>query len=161
MNFVALLGFRRMVAIAALGLLLSVSGLPATARQANKETASGKTKSQLDGAWRLVRAKDATGGQYRDVPPGVEMTKLIVDGRYAWVVTQNGIAVAGAGGNYSVSGHTYTENVTYGVTTRQQPMVGRSFAFTWTIEGGKWHHKGTLRTGSGVQEIDEIWERIP
>jgi hypothetical protein len=97
----------------------------------------------------------------RDVPPGFEMTKLIVDGRYIWTVVQNGTVIAGAGGSYTTTDNAYTETVTFGMTNRQQPMVGRSFSFTWKFEDGKWHHKGILKVNVGQQEIDEIWERVP
>ena len=161
MNRIALSAFPRIMLVVGFGLLLSATGLPSSAQQAKKEAASKKARSQLDGAWRLVSSKDPASGRMRSVPAGIEMTKLIVDGRYVWTVVQNGTVVAGAGGSYSVSGDKYTEKVTFGVTERQQPMVGRSFTFTWKFEGGKWHHKGVLKIDGAQQEIDEIWERVP
>jgi hypothetical protein len=153
--------FTKIVVVVGFGLLLSATGLPALAQQAKKEIGSKKARSQLDGAWRLVSSKDPASGRMRSVPTGIEMTKLIVDGRYVWTVVQNGTVVSGAGGSYTVSGDKYTEKVTYGMTDRQQPMVGRSFTFTWKFEGGKWHHKGVLKIDRAQQEIDEIWERVP
>jgi hypothetical protein len=142
------------------GLFLLATGLPSTAQQAKKEVGAKRARSQLDGAWRLVSAKEADG-QTREVPAGVEMTKLVVDGRFAWMVVQNGTAVSGAGGTYTFTDDAYTEKVTYGVTDNQQPLVGKTFTFTWKLEGGKWHHKGVLKTDAGEQVIDEVWERIP
>ncbi len=146
--------------LAGFGLLLSGTSSSALAQGAGKKTDQANAKTPLDGAWRLVSVKDPAG-QMRRLPPGVEMTKLVVGGRYTWTVVQNGRAVAGAGGSYSVSGDTYTETVTYAVGDRQQPMVGKSFKFTWKFEGGRWHHKGGLNAGTARQEIDEIWERVP
>jgi hypothetical protein len=89
------------------------------------------------------------------------MTKLVVGGRFVWIVSQNGRAVAGAGGSYTVSPDAYAETVSYAVGQNQQPLIGTTTKFTWRFEGGKWHHKGTLRVGQAKQEIDESWERIP
>jgi hypothetical protein len=89
------------------------------------------------------------------------MTKLIVGGRFSWVVVRNGRAVAGAGGRYVTTARNYTETVTYAVGDNQAGLIGTSTTFTSTMEDGKWHHRGTLRAGPAKQEIDEIWERIP
>lgn len=116
---------------------------------------------KLDGAWRLVKALDPQTRQLRDLPPGIEMTKLIVGGRFAWIVTRDGQAVAGAGGTYTVTPNAYAETVTFAVAQNQQPLVGSTTRFTYKLEGGKWYHKGTLRVGQARQDIDEVWERIP
>jgi hypothetical protein len=126
---------------------------------ANKSTTA--ENRSLDGAWRLVRSLDPASGQLRAVPAGIEMTKLIVGGRFGWIVTQNGRALAGAGGTCSMTANGYTETVSYAVAQNQQPLVGSTTKFTWKFEGERWHHKGTLRVGQARQEIDEIWERIP
>jgi hypothetical protein len=149
---VVLLGF---------GLLVSHTASWAIAQDGKKTKQKAAGKLTLEGAWRLVSTKEPRSGQMRKVPPGFEMTKLIVGGRYAWTVVQNGRAIGGAGGQYQVDDSTYTEAVTYVLTDNSQPMVGKSFKFTWKIEDGKWHHRGTLKAGAAAQEIDEIWERIP
>jgi len=92
------------------------------------------------------------------------MTKLVVGGRCIWTVVQDGKAVAGAGGTYALDDDSYTENVTFSLNNdarNAQVLVGKSFKFTWKIEGGQWHHKGVLDVGTAQQEIDELWERIP
>jgi hypothetical protein len=149
----------KIVLIAGFGFVLWATCHPSAAQQA-KEALAKKAGSQLDGAWRLVSSKDPASGRMRSVPTGIEMTKLLVDGRYVWTVVREGTVVAGAGGSYAVTGDKYTEKVTCAMTSRQQPMVGRSFTFTWKFEGDKWHHKGVLKIEGGQQEIDEIWERI-
>jgi hypothetical protein len=147
----------RWVVVAGSVLLLAWGGPLALGQGEAKE----KSKSRLDGAWRLVSSKDPSSGQLRAVPQGIEMTKLLVGGRFAWAVVQDGKAIAGAGGQFTVEGDTYTETVTYAVADNQQPLVGKSFKFTAKVEGGKWHHTGTLKVGDARQEIDEVWERIP
>ncbi len=146
--------------LAGFGLLASATSSFALAQGTARQTDQAKARTPLDGAWRLVSVKDNTG-QMRGLPPGLEMTKLVVGGRYSWAVTQNGRAVAGAGGSYSVANDTYTETVTFAIGDTQQPMIGKSFKFTWKFERGRWHHKGVLKVGSAQQEIDELWERIP
>jgi RNA polymerase sigma factor (sigma-70 family) len=118
-------------------------------------------KSRLEGAWRLVSSKDPRSGQIRALPADVEVTKLIVDGRYFWTVIQNGTATTGAGGRYEVDGETYTEFVGYAVGDNTKPLVGGTFKFTCKTEDGKWHHRGTVDVGAAKQEIDEVWERVP
>jgi hypothetical protein len=118
-------------------------------------------KSPLDGAWKIVSTKDPRSGRMRQLPPGLEFTKLVVGGRYIWTVVQGDKVRAGAGGSFKVEGDEYTENVVFALGENQQPMAGKSFTFSWKIEDGKWYHKGTLKIGNAQQEIDEIWERVP
>jgi hypothetical protein len=135
---------------------------PAAGQDARTDKDKGKAKSSspLDGAWRLVSSKDPRIGQMRKPSPTIEMTKLVVGGRYAWTIARGDTVVAGAGGKYTVKDDTYTEDVVFTVGPNQQPMAGKSFKFTWKIEDGHWHHKGTIKIGNVEQEIDEIWERI-
>jgi hypothetical protein len=151
--------------------LLGYACLPASAQQrsttqarrvapAGSNTTAVDANHPLDGAWRLSSALDPASGQLRPIPQGIEMTKLVVGGRFAWIASQNGRAVAGAGGTCSLTPNSYSETVSYAVGQNQQALIGTTTKFTWTFEGGKWHHKGTLRVGQNRQEIDEIWERI-
>jgi hypothetical protein len=89
------------------------------------------------------------------------MTKLVAGGRYAWTIVQNGRLLGGMGGSYSTDEGTYTETVMYAVGDNDRLLIGKSFKFTWTIDGGKWHHKATLEIGNARQEINEVWERVP
>jgi hypothetical protein len=127
----------------------------------DKDKAKPKAKSPLDGAWRLVSAKDPRSGEMRKLPEGVELFKLVIDGRFVWTYVQKDRAVGGAGGRYTVEDDTYTEITEFAVTAGQQAMTGKSFKFSWKIEDGKWYHKGTLKIGNAEQEIDQIYERIP
>ena len=49
----------------------------------------------------------------------------------------------------------------YSVVAGMLALVGNTFPFTWKIENGKWHHKGTLKLGAAKQEVNEIWEPVP
>jgi hypothetical protein len=133
---------------------------PKRATPPETKKAAADVARSLDGAWRLVKALDPTG-QLRELPPGIEMTKLVVGGRFAWVVAQHGRALAGGGGTYSQTPTTYTETYSYAVGQNQQGLVGSTTRFTWRLEGDKWYHKGTIRVGQQQQQIDEVWERVP
>jgi hypothetical protein len=148
------------------GLALCVlrTDVRAGAQDTKKDKPPAEAKSRLDGAWRLVTTKDPATGEQRKLPEGAEMTKLIVGGRFVWTVVQDGKAVSGAGGTYALDDNSYTETVTFALSNDArgaEVLVGKSFKFTWTIEDGKWRHKGTIKLGNGDQEIDEVWERIP
>jgi hypothetical protein len=151
------------LALSLLGSMLFLSGsVPRSlAQDAEKDKARAKEKSPLEGAWQLVSVKDPASGQMRKLPAGIEMTKLVVGGRYVWTVVRNNMVAAGAGGKYTADDESYTESVEFPLAPNQQGMVGKSFKFTWKVEDGKWHHQGTLKAGDAAQEIDEIWERIP
>jgi len=149
------------VALVGLGLMVSHTGQRAVAQATKIAKKKASAKPTLDGAWRLVSMKDPRTQRMRALPAGIEMIKLLVGGRYALTVVQNGKAVAGMGGRYKVDGQSYTEDVTYALGENNQPMVGNSFDFTWKIEDGKWHHMGTLKIGTAAQPVDEIWEPAP
>ena len=97
----------------------------------------------------------------RKLPEGIELTKLVVGGRFIWTLVQNDRVTAGAGGRYTTDDDSYTESVDFAISPNQQAMAGKSFKFSWKIEDGKWYHKGTLKIGNNDEEIDQIWERIP
>jgi hypothetical protein len=149
------------LALSLLGSALFLSGPARLAAGQDADKEKSKAKSELDGAWRLVSALDPRSGEMRKLPEGIEMTKLVIGGRYVWTVSKDGKAVAGAGGRYTVADDAYTEDVVFAISQNQQGMTGKSFKFSWKIEDGKWHHKGTLKVGNVKQEIDEIWERVP
>ena len=152
---------RILVIVVGCGLVVSHAGQPAGARDEKNAKQRPQVKTRLDGAWRLVSSRDPRTGQMRGMPPGVEMTKLLVGGQYAWTAVRDGKAIFGAGGKYQVDEHTYTETVVYSVGENMLSLVGVACPFTWTIEDGKWHHKGTLKVGASRQEINEIWEPVP
>ena len=139
-------------------LLLSGSALHAVAQDAEKE--KSKAKSPLEGAWRLVSARQRDG-EMRKPPEGIDMSKLIVGGRFVWTHVQEGKVTAGAGGRYKATDEAYTEDVVFAIGPNHQHLIGQSVKFSWKIEDGKWHHKGKVRVGDAEAEVEEIWERIP
>ena len=157
----SLIGSALAVSLLVPAVLLSGPAPTSIAQDAKKDKAKAKEKSPLEGAWQLVSVKDPVSGQMRKLPAGIEMTKLVVGGRYVWTVVRNNMVAAVAGGQFTADDETYTESVEFPLAANQQGMVGKSFKFTWKIEDGKWHHHGTLKAGDAAQEIDEIWERIP
>jgi hypothetical protein len=149
------------LALAVLAPVLLVLGPAHSAAGQSAKKEKAKAKAPLDGAWRLVSQKDPRTGQMRKLSAGIEMTKLIVGGRYVWTVVQNSKVLGGAGGRYTVKDDEYIEDVTFVLASNLQGMTGKSFTFSWKIEDGKWRHKGTMKAGNVEQVIDEIWERIP
>jgi hypothetical protein len=152
---------RTILVLVAFGFMVFDGAQRAGARDDKGPAQKARAKTQLDGAWRLVKARDPRTGQMRAKPPGLEVTKLLVGGQYAWTTVRDGKAVSAAGGTYKVDDTTYTETVVYSVDDNMLRLVGSSFPFKWSIENGKWHHRGTLRVGAARQEIDEIWEPAP
>ena len=154
-----------LLAVSLVGPAISITGPARSAAgqdaDKGKDKAKSKAKSPLDGAWRLVSAKDLASGEMRKLPEGIELFKLVVDGRFVWTFVQKDRATAGAGGHYTLEDDRFTENVDFAISPGQQAMTGKSFTFSWKIEDGKWYHKGTLKIGDAEQEIDQIYERVP
>ncbi len=113
----------------------------------------------VDGAWKLVERKIGGALDYEKLPESVQMTKYVTGGRYVWTVVRDGRVLSAAGGTYAVDGDKYTENVEYIHGQGQAPMVGKSFEFTWKIDGNTWHHKGVIKINNQDFNIDEKWER--
>ena len=70
------------------------NGLAALSQDQKSEKKAVAAKSQLDGAWRLLSSKDSATGESHKLPDGIEMTKLVVGGRFVWTVVQDGKAVS-------------------------------------------------------------------
>ncbi|QEH32639.1 hypothetical protein OJF2_11180 [Aquisphaera giovannonii] len=152
----------RALVAAVLMLECAAAGAQATkkAQASVRRESPASPASQLEGAWKMVKSRNPATGQLLDIPGEIEITKLITGGRYAWIAARNGQAVGGMGGTCAVTANGYTETVTYALGQNDKALVGTSQKFTWTIEDGVWHHKGTLRLGNRTQEIDEYWERV-
>jgi hypothetical protein len=41
-----------------------------------------------------------------------------------------------------------------------KPEAGTKLDGAWKLDGGRWHHKGTIKTDQGDIPIDELWERV-
>ena len=67
---------------------------------------------------------------------------------------------AAVGGRSTLEKERYTEKIEFAHPDDYAWMVGKTFEFTWTVEGNTWHHVGTLKTDDGQEiKIDEMWER--
>jgi hypothetical protein len=153
-----------LLVLGGLAILLVPGHRSSMAQEKKKVKPVAEAKMPLEGAWRLVSSKNPATGQQRALPATIEMTKLVVGGRYIWNVVQDGKAIAGAGGKYTRDGDSYTETVTYTVASDQRStefLVGKSFTFTWKLVDGKWLHRGKMKLGASEQQIDEVWEPIP
>ena len=113
----------------------------------------------VEGAWKLVETKNGDAQEYSKLPEGFEQTKFVTGGRFIWIVVQNGEIASAAGGKYTVDKDKYTESLEYSHGEGQKSLVGKSFDFTWKVEGNSWHHVGTIKIGDQDLKIDEKWER--
>ncbi len=121
-------------------------------------------KTPLEGAWRLVSARNPATGQQRGAASDHRNDEarcrrtLHLERGAEWQ------SHGGAGGKYAIDGDSYTETVIYTVGADQRStefLVGKSFTFTWKLVDGKWLHKGMMKLGASEQQIDEVWEPIP
>ncbi len=115
--------------------------------------------SKLDGAWVLTTQKNGDVKEQTAVPEGEKQIKLLTDGRYTWTWLNDGKVQVGLGGRYTLQGEKYTEYIEYAIGDSFAQFVGKSAEFTWSLEGGKWHHKGVVKVNNADYVIDEVWER--
>ena len=117
--------------------------------------------SPLDGAWTLVEQKNGTSQTYEKLPEGVEMTKFVTGGRFVWVIAQGGKVLSAAGGKCTVDKDKskYSEIIEYALGEGNASLVGKTFDFTWKVDGNTWLHVGSIKVNNQDVKIDEKWER--
>ena len=115
--------------------------------------------TKLDGAWVLVTQKNGDVKEQTAVPEGEKQIKLLSDGRYTWTWLKDGKVLFGLGGRYKLEGQKYTEHMEYAIGDLFEQFIGKSAEFKWSLEGGKWHHKGVVKVSGAGYTIDEVWER--
>lgn len=131
---------------------------PEHAREPGHGAPLAPIPAPLDGVWTLVSRSSTLRGE--QLPPnGWEMTKFVSAGRFAWFITRDGVIRMGSGGTCSVEGDRYTERVSFVSDPKLKWMLDQTFTFTWSIEGGRWHHIGVFRMGEKMAQVDEVWER--
>jgi hypothetical protein len=113
----------------------------------------------IDGAWKLVEKKNGNSDTYEKPADGMEMIKFVSGGRFVWTVVKDGQILAAAGGKYKVGNDKYTETIDYVHGDGQAPLTGKSFDFTWKLDGNIWLHVGTIVIDNQSIKIDEKWER--
>jgi len=147
---------------AALGLVavtaFALTVLPAVAVR-SQDDKPGDKPSPVDGAWKLVESKNGDATEYQKAPEGTEMIKYVTGGRFVWTVVREGRIQAAAGGKYKVDKDKYTESIEYTHGEGQAPPVGKTFDFTWKVDGNTWLHVGVIKVNDQELKIDERWER--
>jgi hypothetical protein len=140
----------RTLRMAAIGLAALVA-LPARAED--------KAKS-VEGAWRQVEHRNGDAKEYQKLPEGVEMTYLIVGGRFAWSIVQEGKILGLAGGRYKWEKGKFTEMIEFASGEAAPPsFVGSTFEFAVELDGDTMHRMGTIVVKGKDFKIDTKWER--
>jgi hypothetical protein len=119
----------------------------------------GDKPSPVEGAWKLVEQKNGEAQDYQKPPEGTEMIKYVTGGRFVWTVVKDGRILAAAGGKYTVDKDKYTESIEYIHGEGQASFVGKTFDFTWKVDGNTWLHVGAVKVEDRDFKIDEKWER--
>ncbi len=112
----------------------------------------------LEGAWRQVEQKNGDAPDYQKPPEGTETIKYVAGGRFVWTAVQGGKLVAAMGGKYKVDKDKYSETIDY-VFGEDESVIGKTFDFTWKIDGKTWLHVGMIKINNLDIKIDEKWER--
>lgn len=109
----------------------------------------------LEGAWlitgRMVDGKATTN------TPGVRRTMKILSGsRFQWIAynVQTKEFSGTGGGTYTTINGKYTEQLEF--FSRDNSRVGNSLQFDFSIEDGRWRHRGLSSKG---EPIDEYWSK--
>lgn len=107
----------------------------------------------LAGAWWITgRLAD---GQMRTVTPGARRTMKILSGtRFQWIAynVDTREFFGTGGGTYTTIDGKYTETLEF--FSRDNNRVGASLQFDFSIENGRWRHRGLSSKG---EAIDEFW----
>lgn len=109
----------------------------------------------LAGAWLFTgRVVNGTETSYK---PGSRKTMKILSGtRFQWIAynVDTKEFFGTGGGSYSTIDGKYTEKIDF--FSRDNSRVGSSLNFEFSIEAGKWRHKGLSSKG---EPIDEYWSK--
>jgi hypothetical protein len=113
------------------------------------------TPGKLGGAWLITgRVND---GKASSVTPGARRTMKILSGtRFQWIaynVDTKEFSGTG-GGTYTTEDGKYTEHILF--FSRDSKRVGADLQFDFSLEDGKWRHKGLSSKGD---PIDETWTK--
>ena len=113
------------------------------------------TPGKLGGAW-LITGR-VRNGEMSTMTPGVRRTMKILSGtRFQWIaynVDTKEFSATG-GGTYTTRDGKYTENVEF--FSKDSSRVGASLTFDFSLEDGRWRHRGS---GSKGDSIDEVWTK--
>jgi len=110
------------------------------------------TPGKLDGAW--VITGRVSNGELRERTPGARKTMKILSGtRFQWIAynSETKEFFGTGGGAYTSEGGKYVENIEF--FSRDNSRVGMKLEFDFSIEDGKWHHKGFSSKGDPIHEV--------
>jgi hypothetical protein len=113
----------------------------------------------LEGAWKMIAQKNGEAPDYQKLPDGTQEIKYVTGGRFVWMVIQDHRITSAAGGKYTVDKDKYTESIEFTHGEGEASMVGKTFDFTWKLDGGIWLHIGTIKANDQDLKIDEKWEK--
>jgi hypothetical protein len=125
---------------------LRMAGIALVALFALNLTARSDEKPKpIEGAWKEVEARNGDAQEYQKTPAGGVITDLIVGGRFALTIVQEGKVVGLIGGRYKSEGDKYTEIIEF-VSGEGIPdsFVGSSFEFTVKFDGDKFTKVATI-----------------
>ena len=109
----------------------------------------------LSGAW-LITGRMVNGKATQNTP-GVRRTMKILSGtRFQWIAynVETKEFFGTGGGTYTTADSKYTESIEF--FSRDNSRVGSSLNFDFSIEEGRWRHKGMSSKG---EPIDEYWSK--
>jgi hypothetical protein len=113
----------------------------------------------IEGAWKLIVQKNGDAPDYQKPAEGSLMIKFVTGGRFIWTVSQGGKIVSAAAGTYKIDKDKYSETIESVAGEGQDSIVGKTFDFTWKMDGKTWLHVGTIQVNGQDMKIDEKWER--
>lgn len=110
------------------------------------------------GTWKLVSTKYGSATEFRPYSDKSSRLKIINPTHFTWVEVDASTkkVVASAGGNYKLTGDSYTETIEF-AGDGMETYLGKSQKFTIRIEGDKLFQSGELSDGL---KIEENWERV-
>ena len=116
----------------------------------DEEPQSDTSATGIVGVWRLVAKNGQPVEGYRHI-------KIITETRFLWLrYTLEGVVFQSMGGTYTLEGMSYTEFIEI-TTPNLISYKGVSATNMIEIKDNKLIQKGTI---SGMDMLDEIWERI-
>ncbi len=108
---------------------------------------------KLAGAWVITgRIND---GEFRKMTPGARKTMKILSGtRFQWIAynSETKEFFGTGGGTYTTKNGKYVEHIDF--FSRDSSRIGMSLEFDFSLEEGRWNHKGLSSKG---EPINEIW----
>ena len=144
-----------LVALTAIGLIV----LPARGVR-SQDDLRGNKPSPVEGAWTQVAQKNGDAPDYQKLPEGTEELKYVAGGRFVFVVVKGGRIQTAAGGKYTVDkDNKYSESFEYVHGENLASFLGKTFNFTWKVDGTASSLVGAIQLDGQDVKIDEKWER--